>query len=218
MDTQVGQRVKDLLKEIGNVVSEQALSDLEHQAFGRKQGIMTVAMKELRDLPESERRSRATQLNNWKQEITAALEEKKSALQSGDGAHDAVDVTLNLPPKHRGHLHLIPEFIREVEDVFGRMGFDSYTSQEIEDEEHNFDLLNFPKDHAARDAQDVFFIDDDAPADNRTLLRAHTSPGQIRYMRERTPPFRAIFPGKVYRKDADATHSPMFHQFEGLMI
>jgi phenylalanyl-tRNA synthetase alpha chain len=127
---------------------------------------------------------------------------------------------MELPERDRGHLHLIPEFVRKVEEVFGRMGFDVARGPEIETEEMNFNLLNIPPDHPARDAQDTFWVESEKRNANgeKFVLRTHTSPVQIRYMRSHTPPFRAIFPGKVYRKDADATHSPMFHQFEGLMV
>ncbi|MDA1209104.1 MAG: phenylalanine--tRNA ligase subunit alpha [bacterium] len=196
--------------------SDVELAEIEQELFGRKNGVLTLALKELSSLDGDARSAKAKELNIQKKTLAEAITTKKSdLLSSTDGAFD---VTMSLPEAERGHLHLIPEFIREVEEVFGRMGFDVFRSAEIEDEEYNFDLLNFPKDHAARDAQDVFFIKSDAPADNKLLLRAHTSPGQIRYMQSNKPPFRAIFPGKVFRKDADATHSPMFHQFEGLMI
>ena len=203
-------------KRIAGAATKDELDAIDHELFGRKAGLMTAALKGLGSLDGDARKEKAKELNVQKKSLAEAIATKQSdLLSSSDGAFD---VTMSLPKAERGHLHLIPEFIRDVEEVFGRMGFDVFRSAEIEDEAYNFDLLNFPKDHAARDAQDVFFIKSDAPADNKLLLRAHTSPGQIRYMQTHKPPFRAIFPGKVYRKDADATHSPMFHQFEGLMI
>ncbi len=198
------------------------LDRVELAIFGRKQGAMTLAMKALRDAAPESRRELAKTLNDAKRSLEDAIAVRRKALCAPDASSlasaDAIDVTLAAPAKERGHLHLIPEFIRQVEEVFGRMGFDTAYGPEIEDEEMNFDLLNFPKDHSARDAQDVFYIHKPSPPENRPLLRAHTSPVQIRYMREHKPPFRMICPGKVYRKDADATHSPMFHQWEGLMI
>ncbi|MBI2117931.1 phenylalanine--tRNA ligase subunit alpha, partial [Candidatus Peregrinibacteria bacterium] len=131
---------------------------------------------------------------------------------------DPLDLTIDLPPSPRGHLHPIPSFLEEIDGVFGRMGFDIAYGPEIETEELQFDLLNFPKEHAARDAQDIFYLQVPSKPRNRWLLRGHTSPVQIRYMRTHPPPFRMICPGKVYRKDDDATHSPMFHQVEGMMI
>ncbi len=198
------------------------LDAIEQDLFGRKQGLLTVAMKELSQATPEERIAKGKSLNALKQECTTLLADRRRELSlSALGSlaqTDPLDVTLDLPKHDRGHLHLIPEFIRSVEEVFGRMGFGVAEGPEIEDEARQFDLLNFPREHAARDAQDIFYVDIDAPPDNRFLLRGHTSPVQIRYMQTHKPPLRIICPGKVYRKDADATHSPMFHQFEGLMI
>ena len=198
------------------------LEEIEQELFGRKSGAMTLAMKKLKDLTPEERRDKAKELNEQKQALVDQLEKLKDELMSPDGTmlvqSDSIDVTLDLPKKERGHLHLIPEFIRQVEEVFGRMGFDVARGPEIESEDMNFNQLNIPDNHPARDAQDTFWIKSNKKGKDKLVLRTHTSPVQIRYMRKNKPPFRAIFPGKVYRKDADATHSPMFHQFEGLMI
>jgi len=217
--------IDDLKSSIASAHSLQELADLEQQLFSRKHGVLTLALKELGKLPPEERSRRGQELNALKGECTALLEQRRGELGNaavGSLAEtDRMDVTLDLPARERGHLHLIPEFIRQVEDVFGRMGFTVAEGPEIEDEAHQFDLLNFPKEHAARDAQDIFYLDEEsgAPASkDRFLLRGHTSPVQVRYMQEHQPPLRILCPGKVYRKDADATHSPMFHQFEGLMI
>jgi len=213
----------------------------EKKYFGRKSGLLTSAMKELKDFSAEEKREKGAELNVIKQSLSEAIKKRQQELEGASfdslAVDDKLDVTMNLPTEERGHLHLIPEFIRQVEEVFGRMGFDVTYGPEIETEELHFDKLNFPKDHPAREWADIFYMKDpaSAPADssnsscgatasregkpgNRHLLRGHTSPGQIRYMQEHKPPFRMICPGKTYRKDADATHSPMFHQFEGLMI
>lgn len=208
------------LDRISSAGSSEELDAIEQELFGRKSGAMTLAMKELKDIAPEERKAKATELNTEKQALTDAIEAKQKELKSPSDdtlkTSDSLDVTLDLPPEEHGHLHLIPEFIRKVEEVFGRMGFDVAYSPEIESEDMNFTQLNIPEEHPARDAQDTFWIKRDDK--EKYVLRTHTSPGQIRYMRSHKPPFRAIFPGKVYRKDADATHSPMFHQFEGLMI
>ncbi|MDO8468878.1 MAG: phenylalanine--tRNA ligase subunit alpha [Candidatus Peribacter sp.] len=197
------------------------LAAVEQELFGRKAGAMTLALKALHDVPEAERKTAAATLNTWKRtfEELITLRRKELASPSDDMLRmtDRIDVSLELPERERGHLHLIPEFIREVEEVFGRLGFDVATGPEIETEEFNFNLLNIPRDHPARDAQDTFWLKTKNPED-RLLLRTQTSPMQIRYMQSHKPPLRVIAPGKVYRKDSDATHSPMFHQFEGLMI
>ena len=161
-------------------------------------------------------------MNEAKKSLTQALADRRMQLSQSATSTlsqtDPIDISLELPTKEYGHLHLIPEFIRSVEEVFGRMGFDVATGPEIESEELNFNMLNIPEHHPARDSQDTFWIEKNENPKKSYVLRTHTSPVQIRYMQSHKPPFRAIFPGKVYRKDADATHSPMFHQFEGLMI
>lgn len=210
----------DFLAQIEEVQNTDQLFAIEQRIFGRKDGAMTLAMRELKGLDDAARRERAKELNKQKKKIIEAIESRKNELASPDDTflmkEDSLDVTLRLPPKEQGHLHLVPEFIAQVEEVFGRMGFDVMYSPEIESEDLNFTQLNIPEDHPARDTQDTFWLETEGS--KKYVLRTHTSPGQIRYMRRNTPPFRAIFPGKVYRKDADATHSPMFHQFEGLMI
>lgn len=200
-------------KKITDAKDASALEALENELFSRKNGLLTTALKGLKDLSPEEKKGQAKELNIWKKKLTEQLEQKKVEMMGGDsGLH--FDPTLDLPRKHRGHRHLIPEFIRSIEEVFGRMGFDVSYGPQVESEEMNFNKLNIPDDHPARDAQDTFWI----KGMDKTVLRTHTSPVQIRYMLDRKPPFRMVCPGKVYRKDSDATHSPMFHQFEGLII
>ena len=192
------------------------LDAIELSVFGRKSGLLTLALKELGTLSPDARKQKGQELNTLKEELALLMAEKRSTLSSAAMSRiadtDRIDVTLNAPPSPRGHLHLIPEFIRQVEDVFGNMGFDVAHGPEVETDEYNFTLLNFAPDHPARDFHDTFWMEDGR------LLRTHTSPVQIRYMQSHEPPLRMICPGRSYRKDADATHSPMFHQFEGLMI
>ncbi|PIQ76955.1 phenylalanine--tRNA ligase subunit alpha [Candidatus Peregrinibacteria bacterium CG10_big_fil_rev_8_21_14_0_10_49_24] len=210
----------NFISQIQSANNTAELDSIEHAVFGRKNGAMTLAMQALKNLKDEKRKSQAKELNTQKVTISTALEERRSELvrPSEDVlvTQDALDVTLNLPHTKSGHLHLVHEFIAQVEEVFGRMGFDVHYGPEIETEDLNFTQLNIPEDHPARDTQDTFWIKEKGK--EKHVLRTHTSPVQIRYMRSHTPPFSAIFPGKVYRKDADATHSPMFHQFEGLMI
>ncbi|MEK7563816.1 MAG: phenylalanine--tRNA ligase subunit alpha [Patescibacteria group bacterium] len=213
--------------------SADALAAIEHELFGRKAGVLTVALKDMGTLSPDERRKKAVELNEAKKSLTEAIERKHKELASPSGdqlkTQDGIDVSMELPAHEEGHLHLIPEFIRSIEEVFGRMGFDVWTGPEIESEDLNFNLLNIPPEHPARDGQDTFWIKNGQPFDGAQdrgpeakgqtpVLRTHTSPVQIRYMQTHKPPFRMVCPGKVYRKDSDATHSPMFHQFEGLMI
>ncbi len=214
--------IAELKTKISEAANAAELEAIELQIFGRKQGLLTAAMKELGNLSGDERSKRGQELNRIKQELTEAVALRRDGLSNASlsslGTDDRLDVTLELPPRQTGHLHPIPEFINEVIDVFGRMGFDVADGPEVDTEEHNFDKLNFGKGHSARDAQDIFYLDKDSDPENKWLLRGHTSTVQVRYMQTHKPPFRIICPGRVYRKDADATHSPMFHQFEGLMI
>lgn len=198
------------------------LDTLEQELFGRKSGILTMALKELGSLTPEERKHAGAALNAEKQQLDAAISNRRAELKRTERGSladsDRLDVSIRLPQEPRGHRHVIPEFIRDVERVFSGMGFEIAEGNEIETEEMNFDLLNIPADHPARDAQDTFWVRGNGPDGERRVLRTHTSPVQIRYMRTHEPPLRMICPGRVYRKDADATHSPMFHQFEGLMI
>lgn len=211
----------DLLRRIQRALDTTALDALEHECFGRKNGIFTVAFTAISSLNPALRKTKAASINTLKTQVITALRDQRTTLTKATQkslAQDPLDLTIDLPPSPRGHLHPIPSFLEEIESVFGRMGFDVAYGPEIETEELQFDLLNFPREHAARDAQDIFYLSLPARPGNRWLLRGHTSPVQIRYMRTHPPPFRMICPGKVYRKDDDATHSPMFHQVEGMMI
>ncbi len=206
------------LERIGSAPSAADLDVIRQEIFGRKAGALTTAMKDLGSLSPEERRAKGQEFNAIKTELETAFADRERALGAASrGAlaeSDALDVTLDLPAQESGHLHLVHEFIRKAEEVFGRMGFDSASGPELETEHYNFNMLNIPETHPARDAQDTFWVS----SLDRTVLRTHTSPVQIRYMEGRKPPFRMICAGKVYRKDSDATHSPMFHQIEGLMI
>ena len=208
----------DYLPRIASANDAQAIEAIRFELFGRKAGTLTLALKELGSLSEDERRKKGPEVNAAKKELESALDARLMELnRSAFGAlaqSDSLDVTLDVPNTEHGHLHPIHEFIRKAEEVFGRMGFDTASGPEIETEHYNFNMLNIPDTHPARDSQDTFWVS----SLDRTVLRTHTSPVQIRYMEKRRPPFRMICAGKVYRKDADATHSPMFHQIEGLMI
>lgn len=208
----------EYLQKVASCSSADELAAVEHELFGRKAGAMTVALKDLASLSPEEKRTKGQELNQIKQALEQAMQEKAQQFSGASldrlRTDDALDPTLDLPDTERGHLHPIHEYIRKAEEVFGRMGFDTATGPEIETEHYNFNMLNIPESHPARDNQDTFWVS----SLDRMVLRTHTSPVQIRYMEEKKPPFRMICAGKVYRKDSDATHSPMFHQIEGLMI
>lgn len=212
----------DYKERVKQVKTLDELESLEQELFGRKTGTLTLAFKNLHILSPDKKRQEAARLNTLKEEVDLLLRSHREHLQNASHqtlASTPFDLTLPPPPKEWGHLHPIPSFMTQVEEVFGRMGFDVAYGPEIETEEMNFDLLNFPPDHPARDAQDIFYIKSNKPKQSsKPVLRAHTSPVQVHYMRTHKPPFRMICPGRVYRRDADATHSPVFHQFEGLMV
>ena len=170
---------ESFIDQIAQAGSLADLDVLELQIFGRKQGALNEALKALGALSPEERKEQGRVLNEWKDRLSAEIAGRKAQLQevgfSALGERDKLDPTLSLPSQQRGHLHPIPEFIRHVEDVFGRMGFDVAEGNEIETEEFNFDLLNIPPNHPARDSQDKFWIE----GDERKVLRTHTSPVQV---------------------------------------
>jgi len=213
---------EEALTKIRSAQSGEALFAVEKEFFGRKSGVLTEAMKSLQALLPEEKKEKGRGFNDLKQRLEQALADQRNTLEGASmgslASEDSLDITMDLPERPRGHLHLIPEFIRQIEEVFGRMGFDVAYGPEIDSEEYNFDRLNFPKEHAARDNQDIFYMKNEGTGQNRMLLRGHTSTVQIRYAEKHKPPFRMICPGKVFRKDSDATHSPMFHQFEGMVV
>lgn len=205
------------LAEIDAASTEADLNAVELKLLGRKQGVLTEALKGLGAMSPDERKAKGAELNEWKKKIEEAIANRRSAFgatRDAGLAHDVIDATLPLPQVDRGSIHPITQFLREITNVFASMGFDVAEGNEVETEEFNFDFLNIPATHPARDGQATFWVKD-MP---KTVLRTQTSPVQIHYMRSHTPPLRMICPGKVYRNDYDATHSPMFHQCEGLMI
>lgn len=206
---------KSFLAELNIAASVAELQQLRVKYLGKK-GVLTAQLKSLSTLPAEERRSFGKTVNELKEFIETEISARTSVLGNEDLrkrlASEAIDVTL--PGKYTpcGSEHPINKVLKEIIDIFITMGFGVEEGPEVELDYYNFEALNFPKDHPARDMQDTFFISDD------TVLRTHTSPVQIRGMEKRKPPLRFIAPGKVYRCDADITHTPMFHQVEGLMV
>jgi phenylalanyl-tRNA synthetase alpha chain len=181
-----------------------------------KKGLLTGLLKSLGQLPAEARPAAGQEINAAKQGIQAALAARKEYLeaQSEESAIEAqrVDVTLPGRGEAMGGLHPVTRTLRRMETIFRQAGFEVHTGPEVEDEFHNFEALNIPEHHPARAMHDTFYF-----ADGR-LLRTHTSPVQIRSMRKQGAPIRLIAPGRVYRCDSDQTHSPMFHQVEGLVV
>ena len=191
------------------------LEQLRVQWLGKK-GEVTVQLKQLGDATGDERRARGRELNELKQHIQRLLDERRVALEESTTAaqlrDECIDVTLPGRAQSHGALHPVSRTLARMQAIFAQLGFDIASGPEIEDEHHNFEALNFPPDHPAREMHDTFYLRD------RRLLRTHTSPVQIRYMRSHAPPLMVIAPGRVYRCDSDVTHTPMFHQLEGLAI
>lgn len=202
--------------EIANAVDQNTLKEIEVRYLGKK-GIVSSLMSKMRDLPPDQRPAFGREVNLLKAALEAAVDEKRRQLRTAALMQEAADPFLDPTApglnEPAGGLHPITQVTREVEEIFKSMGFILADYPEAESEFFNFEALNIPKDHPARDIQDTFWLKDG------NLLRTHTSPGQIRAMREFKPPFRAIFPGKVYRYEAlDASHEHTFHQIEGLLI
>jgi len=203
-------------KEKDKVTSLEALEAVRVKFLGRR-GQLTQLLSTLKEFPPEVRAEAGRILNSLKQEISRELETQGAqlALETKKARLAAERYDLTLPGRWRplGHLHPLTQVRLEIEDIFMRMGFDVATGPEVETDYYNFEALNIPEDHPARDEWDSFYIDEER------LLRTHTSPVQIRVMKSRRPPVRIICPGRCYRRDTpDATHSPVFHQVELLWV
>jgi len=198
--------------EIEQVGDENALEQIRVKYLGRK-GVLTAALKGLASLTPEERPAIGKLANEIKTGVTAAIETAFSRLRSATSATAvALDVTRPGRRPRLGRLHPITQVMREVCDIFERMGFEVVEGPDVELDYYNFEALNIPKDHPARDMQDTFYVSDNV------VLRTHTSPIQVRTMEKQPPPVRVIAPGSVYRCDSDVSHTPMFHQVEGLLV
>lgn len=218
MKEQIGQIKDEALAAIEAAVDLSALEDVR-VAFMGKKSPFTAIMKSMKDLSPDEKREIGPLANAAKNDIAQAIEDKKDALEA---AHDAdaewIDVTAPGVAPARGHLHPLTIVQRDIEEIFTAMGFEIADGPEVETEFFNFDAVNVPQDHPARDMQDTFFITT-PEGQERQVLRTHTTSVQVRYMREHTPPFRVVIPGRVFRSEAtDSTHEHTFHQFEALVV
>ncbi len=200
------------LEELKAISDLSQLSEYRVKYLGKK-GVITLALKALKDLPPEERRILGAELNELKDFLEERLDSlKRELLLAEEDRLTDFDITLPGRRPEIGTLHPLTKTIREICDIFLRLGFEIVSGPEVESDYYNFTALNIPEWHPARDMQATFYLE------NGALLRTHTSPIQIRTMLQRTPPIRIIAPGKVYRCDADVRHSPMFHQIEGLMV
>lgn len=206
-----------MLADLKSAKTEMAVKEVEVKYTGRN-GLFNDVMKTLKDLSDEEKRTVGKLANETKKGLDVAAQKRyleiESEKLSAIAEEEWIDVTVPGRRPRKGHRHLISKFIEDVEQVFAKMGFELAEGPEIEKEYYNFDQLNISGDHPARDMHDTFWIKNL----EKYVLRTHTSPVQIHYMEANQPPIRVIAPGKTFRKDNDATHSPMFHQLEGLMV
>lgn len=204
------------LDEISSSAAMSDLEDIRIRILGKK-GELTAALRGMKDIPDEERPAFGKRVNEIRDMLTEALEKKTSDLRQAERgkrlAAEALDVTLPGIRNRMGAYHPITRVYYEIRDIFVSMGFEVMDGPEVEYDKYNFEMLNIPKDHPARDMQDTFYISSDV------VLRTHTSPVQVRTMLKKDPPIRMICPGRVYRSDdVDATHSPIFNQIEGLVV
>ncbi|MFN3395757.1 MAG: phenylalanine--tRNA ligase subunit alpha [Thermodesulfovibrionales bacterium] len=206
---------RSFIEELAVACSSQDINNLRIKYLGKK-GILSLKLKSLSQLPPEERPAFGQQINECKRFMEEEIEKREAFLRTEERkrkiAQEYIDITLPgkyIPP---GRLHPITQVMGDIIEIFTGMGFDVEVGPEVELDYYNFEALNIPKDHPARDMQDTFYISEEV------ILRTHTSPVQVRVMERKKPPLKFIAPGKVYRCDADISHTPMFHQVEGLMV
>jgi len=212
-------QIDQLLEKANSLIDSaddlQVLDNIRVTYLGKK-GLLTARLKELGKLPAEQRPAAGQIINEVKEKIHLLISEKKSILENKGYSEkltsESIDISLPGRGQIQGSLHPITQTLAEIESLFINVGFKVADGPEIEDNYHNFEALNMPDNHPARAMHDTFYIDTDK------LLRTHTSNVQIRYMKENKPPMAIIAPGRVYRCDSDMTHTPMFHQVEGLLI
>jgi len=206
---------EEALAQIAACVQLPALEEVRVHWLGRK-GMLTEQLKAVGSLPPEQRREAGARINALKAQVQQAIEQRRAELERAAIERallaGAVDVTLPGRGPTRGGLHPVTQARLRIEQIFVRAGFEVAEGPEIEDDFHNFEALNMPADHPARAMHDTFYLKDGR------VLRTHTSPVQVRALQSRRPPLALIAPGRVYRRDSDVSHSPMFHQIEGLFV
>lgn len=215
----------EIIKSIKDAKDVKSLEDIRISVLGKK-GQITEMMKNLASLSVEEKKEMGKNLNILKSEVEKELEEQKTVLEEKELeaklSQERIDVTLPVRPEVQGRIHPVSKIYEEVVAIFGQMGFDVVEGPDVEDDFHNFTALNMPANHPARQMHDTFYVAKDKNGskdiDDSYVIRTHTSPVQIRTMETRKPPIRVIAPGRTYRSDYDATHTPMFHQVEGLVV
>ena len=212
MDKSIDQIYQEAIQELEAPADPLSIQDVSVRYLGRK-GIITQFLRNVSKLPADQRPAAGKKANEVKNLLDAACKEALQKLETAvKKAKQGLDVSLPGRPVPSGSLHPLTQINQRICDIFTKMGFEIAEGPEVELDYYNFEALNFPKDHPARDMQDTLFVSDDI------VLRTHTSPLQIRTMEKQPPPVRIIMPGKVYRCDSDLTHTPMFNQVEGLLV
>ncbi|MDE2109662.1 MAG: phenylalanine--tRNA ligase subunit alpha [Alphaproteobacteria bacterium] len=211
---------RQILDAIANADDEAALEALRVSVLGKK-GSVSELLKSLGGMTPDERKANGALFNGLRDRAAAAITARKAALEedalNGRLAFERVDVTLPVRPEPSGSIHPVSQVLDEVTAIFADLGFAVAEGPDVEFDDYNFTKLNIPPDHPARQMHDTFYVAKQADG-SQHVLRTHTSPVQVRTMLQQKPPIRIISPGRTYRVDSDATHSPMFHQFEGLVI
>jgi len=223
MSQEQERQVEDTLERLHRADSVDAVEAIRVEALG-KQGWLNALMKTLGKMSPDERQVEGPRLQGLRTRVADAIEARKAVLEEAaleaQLAAEKLDLTLPAPEMRRGSVHPVSQVMDELAEIFADMGFAVATGPEIEDDWHNFTALNMDESHPARAMHDTFYFGDNRRAENggQMLLRTHTSPVQIRSMKDQGAPIRLIAPGRVYRSDSDATHTPMFHQIEGLVV
>jgi len=202
---------QEALRRLEEASDLQRVQEIAVYYLGRK-GAVTRYLRSISELPPEQRAAAGRRANEIKRTLEQSVAEAKSRIESEQSTAGRIDVSLPGRPCPPGALHPITRINREICDIFMRLGFEIVEGPEVESDYYNFEALNIPKNHPARDMQDTFYVSENI------VLRTHTSPVQIRTMETMQPPVRIIAPGKVYRCDSDLTHTPMFHQVEGLLV
>ena len=212
MKESIDQILQDALTELENASDSEKIRSLSIRYLGRN-GLVTQFLRNISNLPSSERPQAGKAANAVKKKLEQRFQEALQHLETVSASQEKpLDVSLPGRALRAGSLHPVSQISTEICTIFARLGFDVAEGPEVEHDYYNFEALNFPKDHPARDMQDTFFITDEI------VLRTHTSPLQVRIMEQTPPPVRVVAPGRVFRCDSDLTHTPMFHQVEGLLV
>lgn len=215
MTTELNTLVADAESAIGQAADLAALDQVRVGMLGKK-GALTAILKTLGGMDPEERKETGAAVNRAKQVLQQQIEERKGVLEAAalneQLSRETIDVTLPGRGRHQGSIHPVTHTLERIEELFRRVGFEVAEGPEVEDDYHNFEALNIPEHHPARAMHDTFYFPDGR------VLRTHTSPVQVRVMEREEPPLRIIAPGRVYRCDSDLTHTPMFHQVEGLIV